>query len=69
MSGWGSLAGKIAEQFQSRIERLKNEKSRLEKERVDIEKRDCTPDLAKRMTAINSRLIEIETILSNKAGD
>lgn len=69
MAGWSDLFGKVAQQFQSRIERLKNEDAKLEKEKKEILSHPCTDAGAKRVTAINARRDEIATILKNKAAD
>lgn len=68
MSGWGNLFGKIADQFQGRIERLRNEKGRLENERNDIlGKSNYSISDSKRIGVIDNRLREISEILANSA--
>ena len=67
--GWGSLFGKIAEQFQSRIERLKNEKAKLETEKKELEGSVWNAKRAVRLTAIDRRLSELGRLLENKASD
>ena len=67
--GIGKVIGKVADNIQGRVERLKNEKERLINERKEIM---CNPPNAKstdRVVAIGKRLCEIETIISNKASD
>ena len=68
--GWegiGTLFGKIAEQFQGRIERTKNEIDKLEKEKTNllISKADVTR--AKRLAYIEQRLPILYGLLKNKA--
>lgn len=70
MPGWGNLLGKVADQFQGRIERLKNEKGRLLDERNKIMSGEkLSIDGARRVVAIDARLSEINGILANKASD
>lgn len=69
MSGWGNLFGKIADQFQGRIERLKNEKERLLNERKNIFSQPASDSNVDRAITIDNRLREIETILTTKASD
>lgn len=67
--GWGTLAGKIAEQFQGRIERLKNEKRKLENEQKDLFKKPDSEYKRDRTAAIDTRLREISGLLAAKASD
>lgn len=69
MSGWGNFAGKIADQFQGRIERLKNEKRKLLNERNKLIMQEFTVDLGHRVIAIDDRVSEINAILETKASD
>ncbi len=69
MSGWGQLFGKIADQFQGRVERLKNEREKLLNEREELFKKDFTAIIGNRVIAVDKRLQEIETILRNKTSD
>lgn len=69
MSGWGNLFGKIADQFQGRIERLKNEKEKLLNERSQILSGPVSDSRSERVVAINTRLQSIETALTTKASD
>ena len=69
MAGWGGFFGKIAEQFQGRIERLKNEKEGLINERAFILQGKATTDVANRVVAIDIRLQQINAALSTKASD
>jgi len=65
--GWGTFFGKIAEQFQGRIERLKNEKAKLEAERTSLMQGSANEKKAKRVVVIERRLIELSKLLENKA--
>lgn len=69
MSGWGNLLGKIADQFAGRIERLKNEKNKLEDERELLTRQDWTSKSGRRVNDIDHRLLAIDKILANKASD
>lgn len=69
MAGWGNFFGKIADQFQGRIERLKNEKERLLNERKTILNGVATASSTDRIIAIDNRLREINTALDTKASD
>jgi len=69
MAGWGGFFGKIADQFQGRIERLKNEKERLLNERSKIFTLPADIDSAARVVSIDSRLREINQIINTKASD
>ena len=73
MAGWGNLFGKIAEQFQGRIERLKNEQVKLEGERdgikilnLDINK-EADRKKAIRLGVVIKRIADIDKLLGNKA--
>ena len=70
---WGQVFGKIAEQFQGRIERLKNEKIKLEGERdgikilnLDINK-ESDRKKAIRLGVVIKRIADITRLLENKA--
>lgn len=65
MSGWGNLFGKIADQFQGRTERLKNEKERLENEQKKLMLQGASIANVKRFSANDERLREIAKILAN----
>lgn len=70
MSGWGNVLGKVADQFQGRVERLKNERVRLVKEELELKKRrPITDKINSRVDAINKRKDEIDSLLSSKASD
>lgn len=69
MAGWGTFLGKIAEQFQGRVERLKNEKVSLINERKFIMSKEFSASGSRRVAAIDDRLQAIEAILSNNAKD
>lgn len=64
------IFGKIADQFQGRIERLKNEKDGLNAERDEIfGRKPITGRDADRLSAIDKRVAEIKSILGNDAKD
>lgn len=67
--GWGTFLGKVAEQFQGRIERLKNEMARLIKEHDLIINSAMNESKALRVQKINKRIEEIDEILRNNAKD
>ena len=67
MSGWGNFFGKIADQFQSRSERLKNEDSALRAERAKLLQGECDEKKSRRVTAIDRRLSELHELLKNAA--
>lgn len=69
MAGWGDVFGKIAQHFQGRIERLKNEKASLEDEKKFLQSKEFSASGSRRITAIDDRLRVIDTILANKAND
>ena len=69
MAGWGDVFGKIAQHFQGRIERLKNEKASLENEKKFLQAKEFSASGSRRITAIDDRLRIIDTILANKASD
>ena len=76
--GWegiGTLLGKVSQQFRGRIERLKNEKANLEKERDDIQSKPLDINNAEdrkksvRLAAIYDRIEYLNRVLANKASD
>lgn len=75
MAGWGNLFGKIADQFQGRIERLKNEKIKLEGERNEIQRINMDINnsehrkKAARLSVIVDRIAVIDKLLTSKASD
>lgn len=69
MAGWGDFFGKIAQQFSGRIERLKNEKTKLEAEKRDIEGRPWNEKNAVRLTVICKRIDVINGLLTSNAKD
>lgn len=69
MAGWGDIFGKIGQQFQSRIERLKNERVNLIVERERLYKLECTGEVAKKIAKIEVRISQIDDILINNAKD
>ncbi len=75
MAGWGDIFGKIAQQFQGRIERLKNEKSVLEKEINELQKINMDiknpehREKAARLSVCIDRVAVIQRLLDAKASD
>ena len=69
MAGWSDLAGKIAQQFQGRIERAKNRKAVIEKELVQLGKKDSTATTAKQKAKLMVELNKINDILASSAKD
>ena len=75
MANWGNFFGKIADQFQGRVERLKNEKAKLEQEKktlegknYDINNKDDRKKMA-RCSTIIERIAVINKLLENAAKD
>jgi hypothetical protein len=71
LAGIGKLLGKFADNTQGRIERLKNEKSVLIKERDKIINKSsiCTFQDADRIAKIYNRIDAIQNILENNSKD
>jgi uncharacterized protein (UPF0335 family) len=69
MGGWGGFLGKIADQFQGRVERLKNEKAKLEEEKRNLEGGSWDAKKAARIVVIDKRIAELSRLLENKASD
>ena len=69
LEGIGKVFGKIADQVQGRIERLKNEKIKLLEEKVKIMKGPASIESTRRVSVINKRLDEINAILTTNAKD
>ena len=69
LEGLGKVFGKISEQIQGRVERLKNEKEQLENEKRTIQSKDLSANGSRRIVVINNRLRIIEAILANNAKD
>lgn len=69
LDGLGKVFGKIADQFQGRTERLKNEKQRLLNERKEILDRTVTTGAIDRLRNIDNRVSDINYILANAAKD
>lgn len=69
MAGCGDFLGKIAQQFQGRIERLKNEKEKLLDERQKLIDGPCTPRASDRIIVIDARVQQINQALGIKASD
>lgn len=69
LDGIGSILGKLSTFVPGRIEGLKNEKKRLEDEKKEIESKEWTPDLGKRVDNIYKRLSVIDAIIESNAKD
>lgn len=69
LEGLGKVFGKVADQFQGRIERLKNEKEKLLNERQKILSSVCDDRTSGRLIVINTRLCQINQALGSKASD
>lgn len=69
MAGWGNFFGKIAEQFQGRIERLKNEKEKLIDERKILTSKEYSASSSRRVVVIDDRLHELDILIENAARD
>jgi hypothetical protein len=67
--GIGKLLGKGSTYIQSRIEKLKNEKEALEKERTGLLQGEANEKKANRILWINNRLDVIDGVLKNSAKD
>lgn len=67
--GIGKALGKIADQFQGRVERLKNEKAKKQAELDTLLAQKCTDETAKKASKLMERIREIDAILVNKASD
>lgn len=68
--GLGTLVGKISQQFQTRIERLKNERDQLNAEKdILMAKKPLTARDANRIYSIDVRVCQIKLILENNAKD
>jgi hypothetical protein len=75
MSGWGDFFGGLMDKLpiQGRIERWRNEKANLEKEKVDIEKlnldvtRQSDRDKANRYSWVIDRIAYLQQLLNNKS--
>jgi hypothetical protein len=69
LDGIGAVVKKVTEFIPGRIEKLKNEKQRLLNERELLMSKEFSASGSRRVVAIDSRLCEINAILSNKASD
>ena len=69
LDGFGKMFGKIADQFQGRVERLKNERAKKKEELNTLLAQACTDENAKKACKLRARIDEITTILENKAND
>lgn len=75
LEGIGALIGKVTTYIPGRIEKIKNEKQRLEKERDELKKINMdinNPEHRKkaaRLTAVITRIADIDKLLGSKAAD
>lgn len=69
MAGWGTFLGKLSTFVPGRVEQMKNEKQRLLNERKKILDLPASVSGAERVSAIDTRVSEINAILGNKASD
>lgn len=67
--GLGALFGKGSTYIQNRIEKLKNEREALEKERTNLLMGECDEKKAIRLANIDKRLDIVNGLLANKAQD
>ena len=67
--GIGKILGKGSTYIQSRIEKLKNEKESLEREKAKLLDGGCDEKKANRVRAINERINVINQLLATKAQD
>jgi hypothetical protein len=69
LDGIGKVIGKIADNVMGRIERLKNEKAKLENERIILLGRSADAKTVMRIVAIDKRIADIQRVLENSAKD
>jgi hypothetical protein len=69
LGGIGKLLGKGSTYIQSRMEKLKNEKIALEKEKQSLLSGECDEKKSARLLWINARLDTINGLLTTKAQD
>lgn len=71
MGGWGSLLDRVTSwlPIPKRIEGIKNEIDKLEKEKKQLLKGVCDDKASKRMAFIDDRLIALNARLRNIASD
>jgi len=67
--GLGALFGKGSTYIQTRVEKLKNEKATLEKEKAKLLQGECDEKKAARMLVIDNRIDAINGLLGSKATD
>lgn len=66
MAGWGSLFGKIADYFQGRNERRRNQLDSLRKKYEKLLKQPQTPRNTKRMSDVLRRIGVLESQNKNR---
>ena len=69
IASWGKVFEKLSTFIPGRVEKLKNEKERLLKEKAELLKETHTDEKGRRLVSVNSRLDDIDKLLSNKATD
>lgn len=69
LEGLGKVFGKVADQFQGRIERLKNEREKLVTEKINLQRKVCDEKIADRILTINARIVVIDGLLKSSAKD
>ena len=67
--GWGTFLGKISTFFPGRIEKLKNERQRLVKERDQLLSGRADAKKAARVEWLTARMFAIDSLLSSKVSD
>ena len=67
--GIGALFGKASTYMPGRVEGLKNELAKLKKEKSDLEGGECDVKKSLRLTTVNKRIDDINSLLGNKATD
>ena len=68
MSWGGFLDGLLNKlPIQGRVERWKNQIDDLEKEKKELQKKECNEKIADRITAIDDKLDKLNQLLKNKA--
>jgi hypothetical protein len=69
LDGIGAVLGKITQYIPGRIEKLKNERERLFNERNMLTSKEFSASAARRIVAIDARMLEINNILANNSKD
>lgn len=69
MAGWSDVFGKIAQWIPGKIEKIKNEKGALLNEKSILMSKEFSASASRRIVVIDERLVQINTILENRASD